>query len=87
MLVCVSEHPNSLAVVRYARRMADRLRAMDRDPRRNLALGALSEAERDRIAEGLRLAQRLGGEAVTLPGQDVAGGSSNTRTPTTSRRS
>ena len=28
----------------------------------------LSEAERDRIAEALRLAQRLGGEAVTYPG-------------------
>ena len=33
---------------------------------------ALSEAERDRIAERLRLAERLGGEAVTLPGRDIA---------------
>jgi two-component system sensor histidine kinase KdpD len=32
----------------------------------------MSESERDRIAEALRLAQRLGGETVTLPGQDVA---------------
>ena len=32
----------------------------------------LSEAERDRIAEAMRLAERLGAETVTLPGQDVA---------------
>ena len=32
----------------------------------------LGEAERDRIAEAMRLAERLGAETVTLPGQDVA---------------
>ena len=30
------------------------------------------DAERDRIAEAMRLAQRLGAETVTLPGQNVA---------------
>ena len=33
-----------------------------------------SEAARDRIAECLRLAQRLGGEAVTVPATDVTQG-------------
>ena len=43
---------------------------MDRDPRRNRARrSGLSEAERDRIAEALRLAERLGGETVTMPGR------------------
>ena len=36
-------------------------------PRRSLQL---TEEERDRIADTLRLAQALGGEAVTIPGGD-----------------
>ncbi|HXP31540.1 MAG TPA: sensor histidine kinase KdpD [Stellaceae bacterium] len=75
VLVCVNEHPNGLAIVRYARRLADRLRAPWTAIHVETSRSArLSEAERDRIAEGLRLAQRLGGEAVTIPAQDVAGG-------------
>ena len=43
-------------------------RALDGAPCRDRARpAALSEAERDRIAEALRLAERLGGEAVTDP--------------------
>src|SRR4029077_17248179 len=34
----------------------------------------LSEGERDRIADALRLAERLGGEAVTVPGAEVVAG-------------
>jgi two-component system sensor histidine kinase KdpD len=73
VLVCVGADPNSQSVVRYARRVADRMRA----PWTALHVETsrtrrLSEAERDRIAEALRLAQRLGGEAVTVPGGDVA---------------
>ena len=75
VLVCVSERPGSAALVRYAKRLSDRLRASwaaihvetSRTQR-------LSEAERDRVAEALRLAERLGGEAVTWPASDVAGG-------------
>ena len=33
---------------------------------------SLSEVEKDRIADTMRLAQRLGAEAVTLPGREVA---------------
>ena len=40
-------------------------RSTSRPPR----TAALAEAERDRIAETLRLAEQLGGEAVTLPGR------------------
>jgi len=73
VLVCVSGDPNTVAVVRYARRMADRLKApwtaLHVETSRNLRM---SEAERNHVAEALRLAQRLGGEAVTLPGQDIA---------------
>ena len=56
------------------RRMADRLRAPWTALHVETAarLRRSSEAERDRIAEALRLAERLGGEAVTVPGEDVA---------------
>ncbi len=73
VLVCVSGDPDSVSIVRYARRMADRLKApwtaLHVETSRNLRM---TEAERNHVAEALRLAQRLGGEAVTLPGQDVA---------------
>ncbi len=75
VLVCVNEDPSAAAVVRYARRLADRLRAswtaIHVETSRALRLG---EKERDRIADSLRLAQRLGGEAVTAPGSDVVDG-------------
>ena len=58
--------------MRYAKRLADRLHApwtaLCIETRRSLQL---SEEERDRIAETLRLAERLGGEAITLPGGDA----------------
>jgi two-component system sensor histidine kinase KdpD len=73
VLVCVSGDPDGVAVVRHARRMADRLKApwtaLHVETARNLRM---TEAERNHVAEALRLAQRLGGEAVTLPGQDIA---------------
>jgi len=69
VLVCVDENPRSAGLVRYAKRLADRLHA----PWTALTIegprsAALSEAQRDRIAEALRLADRLGGDAVTHPG-------------------
>ncbi|MEE7494447.1 sensor histidine kinase KdpD [Methylobacterium oryzae] len=69
VLVCVNEDPRSAGLVRHAKRLADRLHA----PWTALSIegaraAALSETERDRIAEALRLADRLGGDAVTLPG-------------------
>jgi two-component system, OmpR family, sensor histidine kinase KdpD len=73
VLVCVGEDSASLALVRYARRLADRLHARwtaifietSRAQR-------LDDAARDRIADALRLAERLGGEALTIPGRRIA---------------
>src|SRR5271170_516147 len=73
VLVCVSEDPAVGALVRYARRAADRLHAKwtaiyIESPRHH----RLTEAQRDRIADALRLAERLGAETVTLPGSRIA---------------
>ena len=69
----VSGEPGGIAVVRQARRMADRLRApwtaIHVETSRAARAG---EPVRDRLAEALRLAAKLGAEVVTNPGQDVA---------------
>src|SRR3984957_13717314 len=71
ILVCISEDRRCAGLVRYAKRLADRLHgpwvALYVEGRRAVQL---SEEERDRIADTLRLAQSLGGEAVTLPAGD-----------------
>src|SRR5579871_6728324 len=71
ILVCVSEDPRGAGLVRYAKRLSDRLHApfvaLSVETRRTVRL---SEDERDRIADTLRLAHALGGEAATIPGGD-----------------
>jgi two-component system, OmpR family, sensor histidine kinase KdpD len=71
ILVCISEDPRCAGLVRYAKRLADRLHgpwvALYVEGRRSLQL---NEVERDRIADTLRLAESLGGEAITLPSGD-----------------
>lgn len=71
VLVCVSEDPRSAGLVRYAKRLADRLHApwtaLYVETRRG---PQLSEEQRDRIADTLRFAQGLKGEAVTIPGSE-----------------
>src|SRR5262252_7249543 len=71
VLVCISEDPRSAGLVRYAKRLADRLHApftaLCVETRRSLQW---SEVERDRVADTLRLAEALGGEAITVPGGD-----------------
>ena len=75
VLVCVNERPNAVALVRYTRRLADRLRAAWSAIHIETGHSArLSEAERDRIAEALRVAERLGGQAVSLPSADAVEG-------------
>ncbi|TWA98676.1 sensor histidine kinase [Bradyrhizobium stylosanthis] len=68
ILVCVSEDPRAAGLVRYTKRLADRLHApfiaISIETRRSLQL---SDAERDRLADTLRLAESLGGEALTIP--------------------
>ena len=71
ILVCISEDPRAAGLVRYTKRLADRLHgpwmALYVEGRRS---AQLSEEQRDRIADTLRLAEALGGEAVTLPASD-----------------
>ena len=72
VLVCIREDPRSLSLVRHARRLADSLHA----PWTALYVETarhhrLSDAERDRVAACLRLADQLGGVALTVPGSDV----------------
>jgi two-component system sensor histidine kinase KdpD len=69
LLVCISEDPRSAGLVRYTKRLSDRLHApwtalyVETSRSQNL-----SEVERDRVADTLRLAEKLQGEAITLPG-------------------
>ena len=69
ILVCVSEDPRAAGLVRYTRRLADRLHApwtaIAIETRRSLQL---TDEQRDRLADTMRLAESLGGEAITIPG-------------------
>src|SRR3979490_71182 len=65
ILVCVSEDPRAAGLVRYAKRLADRLHgpqvALYIEGRRS---AQLDDEQRGRVADTLRLAESLGGEAV-----------------------
>ncbi len=73
VLACISEDRGSAALVRYARRLADRLHApwtalyVETPDRRQLR-----EGDRDFIAECQRTAEELGGVSVTIPAADRA---------------
>lgn len=75
VLVRVNERPGGAALVRYGRRLADRLHASwtvayVETP----SAQHFTDAERDRVAEALRVAVRLGGQAITIPASNVADG-------------
>ncbi|AFL49550.1 two-component system sensor histidine kinase KdpD [Sinorhizobium fredii] len=73
VLVCIDHDPRGAALVRYAKRQADRLRApwaaIHVETSRSINM---PDADKDRLASYLRLAEQLGGEAMTIPGQSVA---------------
>jgi two-component system sensor histidine kinase KdpD len=73
ILVCISEHPSSAELVRRARRLASALKAewtaLHIEGPRHATLG---ETEKDRVADTLRLAEKLGGQTASLPGRDIA---------------
>jgi two-component system, OmpR family, sensor histidine kinase KdpD len=73
VLVCVSEALNTGGLIRYARRVADRLQvpwtAIYVETARTQRL---TDAERDRIADHSRLAERLGASTITIPGRYIA---------------
>ena len=74
LLVCITSGPTSASLVRATRRMAASLRSpwiavhveTPADSR-------LSSSARERLADTLNLARRLGGEVVTLGGADATG--------------
>ena len=78
VLVCVTEASSGAALVRYGCRLAERMRApwtalrVETAIRPGLSEMSL-EATRNRISDTMRLAERLGAEAVTIPGRDVPG--------------
>ncbi len=69
ILVCVSEDPRAAGLVRYTKRLADRVHApwtaISIETRRSLQL---TDEQRDQLADTLRLAEALGAEALTIPG-------------------
>jgi two-component system, OmpR family, sensor histidine kinase KdpD len=73
VLVCVSEAPSTAGLIRYAKRLADRLQvpwtAIYVETARTQRL---TDVERDRIADHLRLVERLGASTITLPGRSIA---------------
>ncbi|MEO8796594.1 MAG: sensor histidine kinase KdpD, partial [Polyangiaceae bacterium] len=73
VLVCVSASPHSLRLVRAAKRMAASLHAelVGLYVETPSAL-RMTEADRARLAQNMRLVEQLGGEAVTVRGDDAA---------------
>ncbi|KQS75385.1 sensor histidine kinase KdpD [Rhizobium sp. Leaf383] len=73
ILVCLDHGRNGPTLVRYARRHADRLRAPWTVIHLETARSAsLAEADKDRLAACMRLAEQLGAETVTLPASRVS---------------
>jgi two-component system sensor histidine kinase KdpD len=73
IVVAISEDPAGPGLVRYAKRMADRLHA----PLTALYIETartqrLNARESGQLADTLRLAEQLGADAVTVPGQKPA---------------
>ena len=69
ILVCLSEDPRGAGLVRYTKRLADRLHApwtaISIETRRSLQL---TDEQRDRLSDTMRLAEALGAETLTIPG-------------------
>jgi two-component system, OmpR family, sensor histidine kinase KdpD len=74
LLVCITAGPTSASLVRATRRMAASLRAPWIAAHVETPADArLNSAARERLAETIHLARRLGAEVVTLGGADATG--------------
>src|SRR5262252_633971 len=73
VLVCIDEDPSTAGLIRYGRRVADRMQvpwtAIYVETARTQRQ---ADAERDRIADFLRLAERLGASTITIPGRNIS---------------
>lgn len=73
IIVCIGDDVAAMRLVRAAKRIAERRQvpwaAIYVETSRH---ATLPEAEKDRIAQAMRLAAQLGAETVTLQGEDVA---------------
>ncbi|MEW9275159.1 adenine nucleotide alpha hydrolase family protein [Gluconobacter oxydans] len=71
IMVCLTLQDGDASLLRYGKRLADRLHApwivLHVETNRDL-----SDTARTRMASQMHLAQSLGAETVTIPGQDVA---------------
>nr|WP_294917690.1 sensor histidine kinase KdpD [uncultured Neokomagataea sp.] len=71
IMVCLTVQDGDASLLRYGKRLADRLHApwivLHVETNRDL-----TDATRARMAAQMHLAQSLGAETVTIPGQDVA---------------
>lgn len=71
IMVCLTLQDGDASLLRYGKRLADRLHApwivLHVETNRDL-----SDAARTKMASQMHLAQSLGAETVTIPGQDVA---------------
>lgn len=73
ILVCIDEREAAAEIVRHAKRLADRGKAPWMAVHVETSRTArLTEVERMRLADTLRLAERLGAETAALPGDGVA---------------
>jgi two-component system sensor histidine kinase KdpD len=73
MLVCVTESPHSIELLYSAKRMATRLGAEWTALYVETArFKRLADSERESLSEILLTAQKLGGEAVIIPGRHIA---------------
>ena len=73
VLVCLSEVPNTPGLIRYGKRVADRLKCKwtaiyVEGPR----FARLSDVERNRIADAMRLAEKLGADVAVVPGNQIS---------------
>src|ERR1700735_1119328 len=73
VMVCLSEVPNTPGLIRYAKRVADRMKCKwtaiyVEGPR----FARLSASQHNRIADAMRLAEKLGADVAVVPGNQIA---------------